>query len=67
MAIACQTGTSFLADDWKVCPRLTLNVGMRYEVFGFPYEVNGLLVTYDYPAALATGLCAGWVYVCIQL
>ena len=45
----------FVADDWKVSPRLTLNVGVRYEVFGFPYEVNGLLVSYDYPAALATG------------
>ena len=30
-------------------------LGVRYEVFGFPYEVNGLLVSYDYPAALATG------------
>jgi len=45
----------FVADDWKLSPRLTLNVGLRYEVFGFPYEVNGLLVSYDYPAALATG------------
>jgi hypothetical protein len=45
----------FLADDWKVSPRLTLNAGIRHEVFGFPYEVNGLLVSYDYPAALATG------------
>jgi hypothetical protein len=28
---------------------------VRYEVFGYPYEKNGFLVTYDYPAALATG------------
>jgi hypothetical protein len=45
----------FIADDWKVSPRLTLNLGLRHEVFGFPSEVNGLLVSYDYPAALATG------------
>ena len=46
----------FVADDWKVTPHLTLNFGIRHEVFGFPYEVNGFLVNYDYPAALATGL-----------
>jgi hypothetical protein len=45
----------FIADDWKVTPKLTLNVGLRHEVFGFPYEVNGFLVSFDYPAALATG------------
>ena len=45
----------FVADDWKITPRLTLNLGVRHEVFGYPYEVNGFLVSYDYPAALATG------------
>jgi len=45
----------FAADDWKVSPRLTLNVGMRWEYFGFPSEVNGLLSAFDYHAALATG------------
>jgi hypothetical protein len=46
----------FIADDWKITPNLTLNVGVRHEIFGFPYEKNGFLVSYDYPAALATGL-----------
>jgi hypothetical protein len=45
----------FVADDWKVTPTLTLNLGVRHEIFGYPYEKNGFLVTYDYPAALATG------------
>jgi Carboxypeptidase regulatory-like domain len=45
----------FIADDWKVAPRLTFNIGARQEYFGFPAEVNGLLTVFDYTAALATG------------
>jgi hypothetical protein len=43
----------FIADDWKVTPNLTFNLGVRQEFFGFPSEVNGFLSTYDYNAALA--------------
>ena len=45
----------FLADDWKVSPRLTLNIGVRYDHFGFPYEANGFLSTFDLAAALESG------------
>lgn len=45
----------FIADDWKITRKLTLNLGIRHEYFGFPTEVNGLLTVFDYPAALATG------------
>jgi hypothetical protein len=32
---------AYLQDDWQVHPRLTLNLGLRYELNTVPYEVNG--------------------------
>jgi hypothetical protein len=53
----------FVADDWRITPNLTLNLGVRHEVFGFPYEVNGFLTTFDYPRALAAGAVSeGFIY-----
>ena len=34
----------FFKDDWKITPSLTLNLGIRYEYYGVPYEGNGLTI-----------------------
>jgi len=37
----------FVVDDWKIRPRLTLNLGMRYELITPFVEKNDLLVNFD--------------------
>jgi len=39
---------AFFNDDWKVTPRLTMNLGMRWEVNRMPYDVNDRMGSY-YP------------------
>ncbi len=41
----------FAQDDWRVTPKLTLNVGLRYELFTNPTEMYGRQANFD----LATG------------
>ncbi len=33
---------AYVADDWKITPKLTLNLGLRWEFIGNPYERNNL-------------------------
>jgi hypothetical protein len=35
--------SAFFKDDWKVHPSLTLNIGVRYDYYGVPWEKNGLM------------------------
>ncbi len=37
----------FANDDWKIIPRLSLNLGLRYEVSSVAREKNGLLQNFD--------------------
>lgn len=44
---------AFVQDDVKLLPRLTANIGLRYEIFSPPEEIHGRLVNFD-PALAST-------------
>jgi hypothetical protein len=56
---------TFLQDDVKVTPRLMVNAGLRYEIFGAPSEISGRLATFDpriaSPSIPSTGSLSGFV------
>lgn len=38
----------YFSDDWKVTPKLTFNIGLRWEVIGGIYEVAGRMSNIDF-------------------
>jgi Carboxypeptidase regulatory-like domain/TonB dependent receptor len=44
----------FVSDDWRISPTVTINAGVRYEFFGLPTEVNGLIGNVDFEAITNT-------------
>jgi carboxypeptidase family protein/TonB-dependent receptor-like protein len=56
---------SFIQDDIALKPRLTVNAGLRYEYFGPPTEIHGLLSNFDpriaSPQVPVSGSLSGFV------
>src|SRR5260370_21041132 len=39
---------AFVQDDWKITPRLTLNLGVRYDLYTQPVDANNLGGMYSF-------------------
>ncbi len=43
-----QDFSGYIADDWKVSRKLSLNLGLRYELFMWPTEKDGRIGNFDF-------------------
>jgi hypothetical protein len=43
-----QENAMYFQDDWKVTPRLTLNLGIRYDIYVPDVEIRNRLVNFDF-------------------
>src|SRR6516164_8503381 len=49
----------FVQDDFRITRRLTLNLGLRYDYLGFPYDLNGKVGNFDPNLVPASCVSAG--------
>jgi Carboxypeptidase regulatory-like domain/TonB dependent receptor-like, beta-barrel len=52
-----QDVVAWAQDDYRVTRRLTLNLGVRYDYLGFPYDLNGKVGNFD-PSRITPGCLA---------
>jgi hypothetical protein len=45
----------YFQDDWRISSRLTLNLGLRYEFNGVPFDLSGMQVVNDKPLNSPSG------------
>ena len=50
----------YIQDDWKVNDKLTLNLGVRYEITTPMYDANNEAANFDL-GDTQTGACEGWL------
>ncbi len=53
--------SAFVQDDWRALPNLTLNIGLRYDIFTAPNEKEGFFSNLDLNAATLTVNSTGGV------
>ncbi len=60
-----QDFVAFAQDDYRVFRRLTLNLGLRYDYLGFPYDLNGKVGNFD-PGLVSAACVAAGGGSCVQ-
>jgi hypothetical protein len=58
---------AFAQDDFRITPTLTLNLGVRFEVYGPISEVNGLSSNLDFNCRTSMGIAGTGLFGCLTV